>query len=335
MVEIKSSEDLSIAADFIQEHDHILIVSHVNPDGDAIGSTLAMGHLLRSLGKSYVMANEGKTPQRFAFLNSFEHIKDLSEQILTGPVSAIITVDVADYDRLGNLEHLNLEHLPVLNIDHHPTNTLFGLHNVIQTTAASTTEILFDLIQQHFNSHICDKLAEALYTGLLTDTGGFRYSNTSEAVLTKASQLISYGVNPARIAEHCLETISLPYIQLLKQSLLSLSLHGKQRIAMMQVTLEDMAQSQAQKDDVDGLVSYPRNIEGVEIGVLLKEVKPGEVKVSLRSKHIVDVSQIAQGFGGGGHAKASGYTWFGTLQEAKSELLSKLEEALGDEKFSC
>jgi phosphoesterase RecJ-like protein len=174
------------------------------------------------------------------------------------------------------------------------------------------------------------KTAEALYTGLLTDTGGFRYSNTTQHVFHMASSLIPHGVRPGDIAEVALETISASHLKLLKQSIQSLSFAYNEQVAFITVSAEDMKQTEATKDDVDGLVSYPRNIEGVEVGVLLKEWEAGEVKVSLRSKKYVDVAAIAQKYEGGGHAKAAGYTFYGTLTEAKAHLMSELEKTFGD-----
>jgi phosphoesterase RecJ-like protein len=318
------------ASRFIKDHDDFLVVAHIHPDGDATGSSLAVAHLLSNLGKRFTVINEGDTPIRFSFLTGFDQIVNLSKTEVDRTFSAVIAVDVADYKRLGDVSRLIKEKSVILNIDHHPTNTCFGQINVIRSTAASTTEILFDLITGHFNGMIDQKIAEALYTGLLTDTGGFRYSNTTQHVFHMASSLLPHGVRPGDIAEVALETISASHLKLLKQSIQSLSFAYDEQVAFITVSAEDMKQTKATKDDVDGLVSYPRNIEGVEVGVLLKEWEAGEVKVSLRSKKFVDVAAIAQKYEGGGHAKAAGYTFYGTLTEAKEQLISELEKTFGD-----
>jgi phosphoesterase RecJ-like protein len=323
-------KQLKEASQFIKDHDDFLVVAHVHPDGDATGSSLAVAHLLSNLGKQFTVVNEGETPIRFSFLTGFDQIVNLSKTEVTRTFSAVIAVDVADYKRLGDVSGLIKEQSFILNVDHHPTNTCFGQINVIRSTAASTTEILFDLITEHFNSTMDQKIAEALYTGLLTDTGGFRYSNTTQHVFHMASSLLPYGVKPGDIAEVALETISASHLKLLKQSIQSLSFAYHDQVAFITVSAEDMKQTEATKDDVDGLVSYPRNIEGVEVGVLLKEWEEGEVKVSLRSKKFVDVAAIAQKNGGGGHAKAAGYTFHGTLTEAKEHLISELAILFGD-----
>jgi phosphoesterase RecJ-like protein len=318
------------AKQFIEDHDDFLVISHLHPDGDATGSSLAMAHLLTNLGKSFVVANEGVTPNRFSFLTGYDQIINFSEKDPNRTFSTVIALDIADYKRIGGASSLIEEKGHILNIDHHPTNTRFGEINVIRSTAASTTEILYDLITGFFPSQLDFKVAESLYTGVLTDTGGFRYSNTTQPVLEMAASLLQYGVKPSVIAEHTLETISRTYLSLLGVVLQSLEFICDHKVAFLSVTLDDMDKVQASKDDVDGLVSYPRNIEGVEVGILFKQVAENEIKVSLRAKHIVDVAEIAQRHDGGGHAKASGFTYFGSLEEAKALITLELQKILGE-----
>ncbi|MDQ0337306.1 phosphoesterase RecJ-like protein [Caldalkalibacillus uzonensis] len=319
---------LAQASQFIKDHDQFLVVSHVNPDGDATGSVLAVAHLLHFLGKSYMLVNEGASPRRFSFLKGFEQIINLSETPVDQRFRYVIAVDVADQERLGEIGPLFSDDAELLNIDHHPTNTRFGQVNVIQPEAASTTEILYDLCQRHFQQAFAPDLAEALYTGLLTDTGGFRYANTTHKVLEMAADLLTYNLRPAKIAQYALETITTGHIKILKQALDTLTFAYEQQVALMSVSLEAIHQTGVDRDDIDGLVGYPSNIAGVKVGILLKEVEQGQVKVSLRSRDTVNVAEIAQVFGGGGHAKAAGFTYRGTLAEAKQALLAKLEEVL-------
>ncbi|GAA0365407.1 DHH family phosphoesterase [Bacillus horti] len=319
---------LEKAAQFIKDNDDFLVLAHLNPDGDAIGSSLATMHLLRSLGKKVHVVNEGECPKRFSFLPGFEEIIDLSKISLNRSFSAVISVDVADEKRFGKIGSVIADDAQILNIDHHPTNTNFGVLNVIQPTAASTTEILFDLITAHFSPQLDSPTANALYTGLLTDTGGFRYANTKQSVLDMAAKLLGYGVQPDQIADYALETVTASHIELLKYALQSLSFHYEGQVAIILVSQEDMKAAGASKDDVDGISSYPRKIEGVEVGALFKEWSEGEVKVSLRSNKYVDVALLAQRNGGGGHAKASGYTFNGNLQAAKEDLLNQLKDII-------
>lgn len=323
-------EQLRKAAEYILEHDDFLVMAHLNPDGDAIGSSLAMTHLLLSLEKKVTVANEGESPERFSYLSGFDRIVNLAQKSVDRSYSAVIALDIADKKRFGAIGEIIAKDAQILNIDHHPTNTHFGTINVIQSEAASTTEILYDLIHAHFLNKLNFEMAEALYTGLLTDTGGFRYSNTKRHVLEKAADLLSYGVEPNKVAEEALEVISMSHLELLKRALQNLTFHFGQRVAFISISEEDMRQANASKDDVDGMVSYPRKVKGVEVSALLKEWSDGEVKVSLRSNFEINVAEIAQENGGGGHMKAAGYTFYGTLQEAQEALLKQLEKTIGD-----
>lgn len=318
------------AVRWIEEQDDFLIVSHVHPDGDATGSLLAMAHLLKKMGKTYTLANDGPLPKRFSFLEGFHDVVNLGSRSLGRTFSAVIALDAADQGRLGQaVNHIAADAL-LLNIDHHPTNTRFGTVNVIQPEAASTTEILFDLIQSYFPDLLHKEIAQPLYSGLLTDTGGFRYANTNEKVLRVAAALLAYDLNPGKIAELALETMSVEQLQLLKKALHRLEFVLERKVAIISVSVEDMREAGASKDDVDGLVSYARNVEGVEVGVLLKEISDSEVKVSLRSRQKVNVATLAQSFGGGGHVRAAGYTFAGTLDQARQVLIKQLREAFID-----
>lgn len=199
---------LEEAAHFILEHDHYVVLAHLNPDGDAIGSCLAMGHLLRALNKTFTLVNEGECPSRFTFLPGFDELIDLSRTELNRTFSHVIALDVADEERFGQIGSLFDTNAQMLNIDHHPTNTRFGTINLIRSSAASTTEILYDLVKRCFPQALNQPLALSLYTGLLTDTGGFRYSNTTSSVFQMASDLLTYGVQADLVAELALETIT-------------------------------------------------------------------------------------------------------------------------------
>lgn len=317
-------QTLQEAARFVEENDHFLVLSHIHPDGDAIGSSLGMAHLLRGLKKNYWVVNEGPLPERFSFLSGYEQLTLLQDFSPGKRFDYVIAVDVADEERMGDVAHLLGPSVKVLNIDHHPTNTRFGTINLVWPQAASTTEIIYDLCVSHFGDLMDTPLAEALYTGLLTDTGGFRYANTNQKGMEMAAKLLQFGLKPAEIARRSLETISKGHLALLAKALNQITFAYDDQVAIMSVSLDDLKQSGASAEDIDGLASYPGKVEGVEVGVVLKEVEPGQIRVSLRSKAKVDVAQLAQSFGGGGHARASGFTFHGTLEEAKQLLLNRL-----------
>jgi len=319
---------LEEAVSFMREHDRFLIISHVNPDGDTTASALAAALMLEELGKTYVIVNEGETPAKFGFLPRFEQIRNLATDPLAETFSAVIAVDAADSLRMGNVRHLFAPQALLLNIDHHPTNDRFGQINVIRTDAAATAQIMFQLMET--GGFACTReLAVCLYTGLLTDTGGFRYSNTTSQVMEIAAKLLRHGVNPGEIAERCLEEITLQHVKILRRSLQSLLLSHNNLVASLRVTHQDLVETGASTEDASGLVNYARNIEGVEVGLSFVEAEPGVVKVSLRARKDVDVSLIAKSLGGGGHAKAAGCTLKGNLQECEQQVWAKITEVLG------
>lgn len=316
------------AARFMQQHDRFLVLSHVNPDGDATGSALGVALILEQLGKKYVVVNEGETPAKFNFLPRFDRLLNLEKQPLDETFEAVIAVDCADESRMGDVRSFFRSDASLLNIDHHPTNDGFGSVNLIRTDAAATAEILYDVALAagvSFN----EELALCIYTGLLTDTGGFRYSNTSPKVMEIASQLLRYGVKPGEVAERCLEEITFAHIKILRLALQSLQLSHRNLVASITVRKEDFVVSGAEREDAGGLVNYCRNIEGVEVGVSFIEAEAGVVKVSMRARDRVDVSAVAKQLGGGGHAKAAGCTVRGSLPEAQDIVWRALGEALG------
>lgn len=317
---------LEQAKQFVLTHDDFLVVSHLSPDGDAIGSTSAMGRILQQLGKTFTMCNEDAVPRKFSILWGADHIRQATEDSGSRQYDAVITVDCADYGRTGKAAAWIAEGADLLNIDHHPTNDAFGTCALLKTDAASTTELLYDLANA-MGVEWTNPLATSIYTGLLTDTGGFRYSSTTPAVMTIAAEMLRYGVEGSVLAERMLETVTLSHLQLLRHALGTLSFTPDKRIAWMGIRLEDLKQTGASEDDMDGLVNYPRTIEGVEIGIFVKEKSEGIFKASLRSNG-ADVSAIAQRFGGGGHVRAAGCALKGNYEEVVKSLVEEAGKAL-------
>lgn len=315
------------ATRFVSEGERFLVVSHVDPDGDAIGSTLAVGHLLRLLGKRAVMVNASPVPAKYRELPGTEEIVKPQELRDEPPFTRVIAVDVADEERMGDCRSLIAPDACLLNIDHHRTNNRFGTHHLINSEAAATAEVLYDWIES-MGVEWTEPLAACVYTGLLTDTGGFRYTNTTPAVMKRAARLLEYGVDAPRIAEQVLETLTVGQLNLLRRALSTLRLSEDGRIAWMWLTLQDFSEAGAGEGDLDGIVNYARNVMGVEVGILFRQLKNGAVKVSLRSRRWVDVSEVAGFFGGGGHARAAGCTVTGTRDEVERRVLGQVAEAL-------
>lgn len=318
---------LTAAASYMKEHDDFLVVSHVSPDGDAASSTCAIGYILQALGKKFIMINEGPLPNKFDFLWGFNQVIRYDNDAPQRTYTTIISIDCADFARIGNVKTLFADGFQLLNIDHHPTNDGFGSVQLIDPNAAATVEIIHDLAVE-LGIDLNTELSTCLYTGLLTDTGGFRYSNTTPKVMRIASDLLSRNVKGSFIAEQVLEKLTFAQITMIRKALATLSFNDSKSIAWMTVSKEDVQETGVQNEDLDGLVNYPRNIEGVEVGILFKQWDEGAVKVSLRSNGDIDVAQIAKSLGGGGHVKAAGCAVEGTLQEVVSRVVKEVGSKL-------
>lgn len=318
---------LDDALAFMKSRDSFLVVSHVQPDGDAISSTVVVGWLLHKLGKSAILINEGELPSRLSYLHLFPNIISYRQSPPQQTYDAVIAVDCADFRRIGGTADCFAEEAKLLNIDHHPTNKGFGAVNVIRDNAAATVEILYDLIERAGIELDLD-CATAIYTGLLTDTGGFRYSNTSPRVMEIASKLLAVGVSGHKLADHLLEKMTLAKLNLLKLSLNRLTFSDDLKIGWVLIGKDDLASTGAVPEDLEGIVNYALNVDGVEVGILFKETSDGAVKASLRSAGKADVAAIAQSFGGGGHVRAAGCRLECPLEAAPSLLVEAVRQAL-------
>lgn len=230
---------------------------------------------------------------------------------------------IADFARVGLTRHYFEDDAVILNIDHHPTNDGYGTVNIIKSDAAATAEILFDFLNL-FQVTWDQDVATAVYTGLLTDTGGFRYANTSPNVMKTASRLLEHGVNGPYLAQTLLEQVTLPQVRILNQALSSLQMTDDGKIAWVVITPDDMVACGAANEDLEGVVNYPRNIQGVEVGIFFKVINENAVKVSLRSAGKIDVAALAQTFGGGGHVLAAGCRLEGRLDDIVAKVLKQV-----------
>ncbi len=316
-------EQLISVEEFIKLNDDFLIVSHVHPDGDTISSSLAMGYILNHFGKSFEIVNQDPIPEKFNYLKMYSKIMRITD--INKKYTNIITVDIADIDRAGKINGILNKDISILNIDHHFTNEGFGKVNLIMPSAASTTEVIYYLVNK-MNITFDKELATYIYTGLLTDTGGFRYSNTTSNVMRIAAEMLDYDISPGYIAEITLEMMTKEFLEILKKALANIEFEGDNMIAWTILSYCDVLNS---NEDTEGIVSYTRNIEGVEVGIFIKEICQNEFKVSLRGKSYIDVASIAKIFGGGGHIKAAGFSYKGSLEELKDKLLFEIKQTKG------
>ena len=307
---------LSEAASKIKTANKILITAHVQPDGDAIGSTLATMQMLRSLGKTAQVFIDDSVRKNLHALPHFEEIRLPSAEKFDADLLLILDTSP---DRIGNVSKLT--DAPILNIDHHVTNKGDGYELCVDTEAAATCEIIFRLSKE-LDVEITPDIATCLYTGIATDTGFFQFSNTCAETLAIASKLITYGVSPHFISEQ-LEKKSLAEVRGLSAALNSLKMFYDDKVAGMILDHETAKKF----DSTEGFIDEIRVIETVDVAFLITEKAPNVCRVSMRSKG-VDVSKIADKLGGGGHIRAAGCTLKTTLADAEKILVEAIGEAL-------
>ena len=326
MTVVRDPESLREVVAVCQREKKFLVICHMDPDGDALGSLIALGLGLRGAGKSVTMACPNPVPECYRFLPNWEDILVNPDRLCHDP-GVIITVDSADGKRLDVWGPLLKKGQLVINIDHHHTNDRFGQINWIENAAAAAEliAILFDCL----GWQVTPEIALALYTGLVTDTGSFRYPNTTAYTHTQAARLLKAGANSALVTEFVYESRPVEGVQLLAKALDSLQLSAEGRIAWLTVLEEDLIKTGATAEVVNGLVNYARSIAGVEVGILFQQVVGGSVKVSLRSRAKIDVSAIAAQFGGGGHPRAAGCRVRGSVAEVETAILGEVKRAVG------
>jgi len=311
----------------IKRAQHLLLASHCNPDGDAVSSLLAMGLALSKLNKRITLYNASPIPAVYRFLPSVERIVRHIKKTTT--YDAVLILDCGHMARVGEA-HTKVSQIPVIiNIDHHVTNTHFGNIQLIDPDACSTAEIVYRLIKA-INAPIDIAIATSIYTGILTDTGSFRFSNTNQAAFAISQEMVRYGVEPYNVAKHVFGTYSLGRIKLLNLALDSIEISDNGKLSVMTLTNAMFAKTKTQPEDVDGMINYARRIEDVKVAALIQEQKNGNANsdesrkfhVSLRSDGSVDVAAIAGSFGGGGHSSAAGFQVEMTMAKLKSEIIT-------------
>lgn len=312
------------------ESKNILILPHVSADGDAIGSCLALYNGLIKLGKNPLICTEEKVPLTFTYLQGAENIvvfNEYSENLKNENFDCAISLDSGDFERLGKRGDLFSNILNTANIDHHRTNTFFAKFNYVDIKSASTGEIVFELIN-NMGIELDKAISESIYNAIISDTGGFRFSNTTSKTHEIAAKLLSLGVDNAEISRKLFDTTSFEKIKLISLAAGKIELYSDGKIAIIELTNEMLKESGASQEDSDGIVNIVRNLMGVEVGVLIKDKAEGEVKVSMRSNYYVDVSEIACELGGGGHMRAAGYSVYKPINEAKQDIINRLELAI-------
>ncbi len=297
--------------DMLRKGHRFLLTSHINPDGDAIGSSLGMARLLHQLGKSATVWSRDPVPQVYSPLPGSERIHTGTEPPKGFPdlFDAAIIMECPTLDRTGLEEHL--PSLPMINIDHHLGNALYGRVNWVDSSAPAAGEMVFR-IAKALNLTLDEATANTLYLTLVTDTGGFRFSNATAQAFEAAAELVSSGAQPQTVSQWLHESKSEAAVRLLGEMLQTLKLHGEKGeesrpVATALLTRDMIERTGAAPGDSEGLIGHPRSIAGVEAVALLREIEGGW-KASLRSKGKVSVEAVARSHGGGGHHNAAGFS---------------------------
>ncbi|HLA12281.1 MAG TPA: bifunctional oligoribonuclease/PAP phosphatase NrnA [Pyrinomonadaceae bacterium] len=313
---------LSQVVELIESKRRFAITSHIRPDGDSLGSSLGLYWLLRALDKEVEVIMHDPVPHAYRQLPGANDV--IVTQAVTKPYHAVFVIECSDITRPGLVD---LEKQLVVNIDHHSTTALFGTINWIDSTASAVGEMIYNLCKA-MGVRVSKEIAECVYTALITDTGSFHYSNTTERTFKVASELVRTGVKPAKTAEAVFASYPWSRIELMGEVLSTARRDPSGRVASLRLSQEMQKRTGASDEDADGFVNYPLTVGEVEAVVLLKECAPEVYRTSLRSKGDVNVARVAGKFGGGGHRNAAGCTLYGPWDDVEQEVVKLLQDAV-------
>ena len=303
------------------------LCGHMRPDGDSIGSQLALAFALKNLGKKVTVFNHDAMPEKLAFLDP--------RKILRGPrrpshFDCVIVTDCASFERLGSICETVARRGLLINIDHHGSNSRYGDLNWVDSNSASSGEMVFRLMKQA-NWPITPQIADCLFTAISTDTGSFQYATTRPSTYMIAAELVKRGANLSRICEEVYQSYPLSRVKLLRHMYNSFKIIENNQIAYFWIRQADYKKTGAVPDESEGLIDHIRDIQGVKIACLFEEIEPELTRVSLRSKlPELDVSTIAVSFGGGGHLSAAGARIPGKQMTIQRQVLAAVKKSLAD-----
>lgn len=316
------SDTLQRAAEEIRRRRRFVIASHVRPDGDAIGSQLAMAYALRALGKEARIVNRDPPPLP---LLSFPGVADIEiAERIDDTGDAVIVMETGDLSRTGVA---GLDAGFVINIDHHVGNTMYGAVNWFDVSAAACGEMVFDLVRE-LRVPLTYEIAVHVYVAILTDTGSFHYSNISPRTFDTCRQCVEAGVNPQAVARAVFDSNSLGRLKLFGAVLSGMQLDAAGQVATLTVDEQLLADCGATYDDTDGLINLPLTVKGIQAVIFFKKIGPDDWRISLRSKGNIDVNAVAKQFGGGGHKNASGCSATGSLDGLKALFQKRVLEQI-------
>ncbi len=314
-------------AEVIKTAGSFLLASHMHPDGDAIGSMIGLGLALRDIGKNVAIISGQPVPPSYHFLPGSEMVST-PQGVHGRRFDCGIVLDCTGLERLPEEVNKLFDCCGTLiNIDHHVSNDFFGAVNIVDSSASATAEILYQVLSA-LKIGISPDVATNLYAALVTDTGSFRYQNTTNRCHLVASLLLERGADH-HLVQQCLnEQKTLASIRLLQKGLSTLSLDQEGQVAWMTISRLNCLDEGCRMEESEDLINYPKSIAGVEIAVLFKEIGDHEVRIGFRSKSFADVNALAGRFGGGGHMRAAGCTVKGTLQEVEALVIDAARDYL-------
>ena len=317
-----SADRLSDVRDAILRRQRFVLTSHARPDGDAIGSQMAMAFALRQLGKQATLVDRDPVPPQFQTFPGVEEVQVSSS--VQGEFDAAIIMECGDLSRTG-VE--GFEKYFVINIDHHPGNKLYGALNWFDEGAAACGELVFDLIEA-LGVTLTPEIATHVYISILTDTGGFHFSHITSRTFEICRRCVEAGAQPQAIARAIYDGSTMGRLRLMGAVLHDLEFESGGRVAMAHLSLPLLSQTGATHDDSEGLINIPLSVKDILAVAFFKEITPNCYRISMRSKGSVDVNRVAAVFGGGGHHNASGCSLEGPYPEVRRKLVAELARAL-------
>jgi bifunctional oligoribonuclease and PAP phosphatase NrnA len=310
--------------DAILSRERFIVSSHARPDGDSIGSQMAMAYALRALGKHVEVVNKDPAPPPLMAFPGVEAIR-VSEQA-EGDFDAALILECSDLARTGVR---GLDRYFVINVDHHPGNVAYGAINWLDGDAAACAEMVFDIVEA-LGVPLTPEIATHVYVGILTDTGSFHYSNISARTFDICSRLVQAGVDPQKVARSIFDSNTLGRLRLFGAVLSSVELEAEGQVAVVWVDRAMAAAAGGTYEDTEGLINLPLTVKEIQAVVFFKEMGTHEYRVSMRSKGAINVNAVAKRYGGGGHKNASGCTVHGSYAEVRAALLADLADAVAE-----
>jgi phosphoesterase RecJ-like protein len=308
--------------ELIEKHERFAITSHIRPDGDSLGSSLALCWILRGLGKDAEVIMCDCVPHAYCKLPGADQVRVVHD--IDRAYDAVFVIECSDVSRPGLP---SLKDQFVVNIDHHSTTALFGNLNWIDSTAAAVGEMIYNLAKA-IGAKINAEIASCVYAALLTDTGSFHFSNTTERTFKIASDLVRHGAQPAKLSQAIFYNYPYAKVMLTGAVLSTLQRDESGRIAWITMSKDAMDRIGASEDDSDGIITYPLTVGDVEAVAFFRDLGNSTYRISLRSKNRVNVARVAESFGGGGHANAAGFTSKADYETLSREVIEKLREAV-------